>query len=346
MHLTGPERKKLRDAILSAYRSKADLEMMVDDELEENLDAIAGGANLTQVVFNLMKWAEARGKLDYLIIAAHETNPDNQELKKFYKTIFQQRFIINTAPINITANTGPEIDWLGPTEELQLQGLFQSEPDFWDVGFLKRAIEQITSVCRIEINSRKIGTGVLIADNLVLTNYHVLKPNENGDMQTNALNAVLRFGCLSSNSGNETDGLVFKLESQQPILHSSPIDKLDYVLLQVEKRLLDAKDIKPACWDANYLPVKGMGIHLLQHPEGDSMKISISRDGITGFYQERGLVQYVNKTALGSSGAPCFDDDWKIVALHHAQRAKSFGTIREGILFSAIYQEIKDYLKR
>lgn len=164
-------------------------------------------------------------------------------------------------------------------------------------------------------------------------------------MQTNALNAVLHFGYFTSDSGNETQGAVFKLDRQNPILHFSHTYKLDYVLLQVEDSILQAKEIQPAPWNAHNLPVEGMGMSLLQHPEGQTMKLSISRDGVTGVYQERGLVQYVNKTALGSSGAPCFDEDWKLVALHHAQRAKTFGTIREGILFSSIYQEIKSYLK-
>ncbi|NJM70431.1 MAG: hypothetical protein HC862_09470 [Scytonema sp. RU_4_4] len=42
----------------------------------------------------------------------------------------------------------------------------------------------------------------------------------------------------------------------------------------MDKPLLDTKDIQPAHWDANHLPVKGMGIHLLQYSKGDSMKIS------------------------------------------------------------------------
>jgi hypothetical protein len=52
----------------------------------------------------------------------------------------------------------------------------------------------------------------------------------------------------------------------------------------------------------------------------------------------------VNKTAVGSSGSPCFDENWYLVALHHAQKARTFGSIREGILFASIYQEIKDFL--
>lgn len=189
-----------------------------------------------------------------------------------------------------------------------------------------------------------MGTGVLISSNLVLTNYHVFQPTEADNLETNALNAVLKFGCLTSDDGVETQGKSFQLDRNKPILSFSKTEDLDYILLQVEAKITQAQEIKPARWDGNKLPLERMGISVLQHPEGDSMKLPISQDGITGVYQNSGLIQYVNKTALGSSGSPCFDENWYLVALHHAQRAKSFGTIREGILFASIYQEIKDFL--
>ncbi|MEH2456804.1 effector-associated domain EAD1-containing protein [Nostoc sp.] len=65
MQLTGIQRKELLLAIISAYPNEADLEIMVSFELEENLNAIAGGNNLTEVVFNLIKWANSRGKLEH-----------------------------------------------------------------------------------------------------------------------------------------------------------------------------------------------------------------------------------------------------------------------------------------
>ena len=79
---------------------------------------------------------------------------------------------------------GPEIDWQEP-DETELQSLFKPEPNFLDVGFLMQAIQHATSVCRIEIPNQKIlGTGFLIASNLVLTNYHVLH-SETANIQSN-----------------------------------------------------------------------------------------------------------------------------------------------------------------
>ena len=81
MPINGSQRKQLLQAIISAYPSKADLEMMIDFGLEENLNIIAGGENYQQVVYNLIKWAKANGKLDKLIGAACNNNPGNEKLK-------------------------------------------------------------------------------------------------------------------------------------------------------------------------------------------------------------------------------------------------------------------------
>jgi hypothetical protein len=121
------------------------------------------------------------------------------------------------------------------------------------------------------------------------------------------------------------------------ILSQSPVENgLDYVLLQVDNRITQINGIQPAPYELSQ-PTKGMGVHILQHPQGDTMKLAINDNGITGIYQSDGLIQYVTRALGGSSGAPCFNEEWQVVALHHAERAKSFGRIREGILFSAIY---------
>ncbi|ODH01469.1 hypothetical protein A4S05_28860 [Nostoc sp. KVJ20] len=352
MNFLGSDRKKLRKAILSAYPDPGDLEIMVNEELGENLHAIAGGGQLNQVVFNVIKWAETKGKLERLIMAAYDANSGNSDLKEFYHYIIEKKFILNPISGESSVNIGPDIEWLGPTENVQLETYLQPEPEFLDAIFFKRAVENLASVCRIEISSQRTrGTGVLIANRLVLTNYHVLESKNNADIKTNALNAILHFGYFSSDSKNESEGQIFKLDREQPILNFSPTEKLDYVLLQVEEDIVQAipsKGIQPARWNASNLPVTGKGITLVQHPKGDTMKVCISRDGITGVYQERGLIQYVSKTEPGSSGSPCFDENWNLVALHHAQRDRMFssirGTIREGVLFNSIYQEIKSYL--
>ena len=61
MSLTGGQFKQLHDALLDAF-DRSTLDQMVRFELNENLGAIAGGGNLSDIAFNLIQWAERRGR--------------------------------------------------------------------------------------------------------------------------------------------------------------------------------------------------------------------------------------------------------------------------------------------
>lgn len=78
MEITGPQQKQLRKAFLNAFPTHQDLEMMVFDQLNEHVSSIAGGGTLEHTVFELIKWALAREKLEELVIAALKQNPSPQ----------------------------------------------------------------------------------------------------------------------------------------------------------------------------------------------------------------------------------------------------------------------------
>ncbi|HMA37371.1 MAG TPA: tetratricopeptide repeat protein, partial [Chloroflexia bacterium] len=80
MQLTGPQRRQLQAALLSAFPSLADLAQMVAYELDQTLSTIAGSANLTEAVVNLVDWAAAHEQLAALIRGAISANPDNPQL--------------------------------------------------------------------------------------------------------------------------------------------------------------------------------------------------------------------------------------------------------------------------
>ena len=73
-------KKDIFDALLSAYPNQGDLKIMVAFELEENLNEIAGGGNLQDTIFELIKWAEAKGRLNELVQKAHNHNAGNPKL--------------------------------------------------------------------------------------------------------------------------------------------------------------------------------------------------------------------------------------------------------------------------
>ena len=243
---------------------------------------------------------------------------------------------------------GPDFDWRGPNDERELQAFWQKcQVINLDVGNIQRGIQQIVSTCRIEIpnpHSQEnqaigIGTGFLIKKNLLLTNYHVLAPNPDSDPNAYLKDIMLHFGYLTSPEGEEMQGQKFKL-SNNPILSWSPDDKLDYALLKVEDSILMVDNLQPVQVNNKKLPSLRMGINLLHHPAKQTMKIALTPNGITWIDEEEGLIQYLSDTSGGSSGCPCFNEDWQVVAIHHARKSGTFGIYCEGILLSNIHEHI------
>jgi S1-C subfamily serine protease len=241
------------------------------------------------------------------------------------------------------ADYGPEIDWRGPSD-IELQGWFRPEPDLLDVGFLERAIERAGSVCRVEVGLMKVtGTGVLIDSDLVLTNFHVLGDSVDA-LAKAAPSTKLRFGLFTTRGGDEKVGQVVLLDAAKPIVASSPAKIHDFVLLRASPAIHGLTKVGPAPFSLAQPAVRS-GVNILQHPGGKGMMLAISGSGITGTYPDVGYLQYISRTAPGSSGGPCFDDDWNVIAVHHAVRSKAFGVIGEGILMSNIYPEIRDFVQ-
>jgi len=233
---------------------------------------------------------------------------------------------------------GPEIDWLGPQSDVELQSFFRPDPPWLDVGFLRTAIARAAAVCLVE-NGSVTGTGCLVAPTRVLTNYHVLCPKPGDDPAAAVANLVLRFGSFTVADGVSA-GKPFKPVT---LLDSSPPGKLDFALLEVDPKIQGEEEIKPAPISPG-LPAAGAALNILHHPAGGGMKLSTSANGVTGVYEDRGYVQYATAAIGGSSGSPCFNDSWDMVALHHAQRARPVGSVREGILMRTICQQAKAFL--
>jgi hypothetical protein len=239
-------------------------------------------------------------------------------------------------------SVGPEIEWRGPDDAVELQSWIKPAPPLLDVGFLQMAILRAASVCRVEGHGAgRQGTGVLVAPDLLLTNYHVLKMQPGEDLEANARTTSVRFGCIRAGSGQDAEGQVFPLDQDRPIVWSN--ESVDFVLLRVDGTIRAAEDIRVAPIGEE-MPKPGSGLNILQHYHGEAMKLAISSNGVTGVYTDSGVVQYVTAAGSGSSGSPCFDDQWDVVALHRAERSRPFGRIREGILLRAIRQELQPFL--
>ena len=61
---------------------------------------------------------------------------------------------------------------------------------------------------------------------------------------------------------------------------------------------------------------KQEAINIIQHPGGGPKQIALYHNVVV--YSDERVVQYLTDTLPGSSGSPCFNDAWEVVALHHS----------------------------
>ncbi|MBW4669995.1 MAG: serine protease [Cyanomargarita calcarea GSE-NOS-MK-12-04C] len=125
-------------------------------------------------------------------------------------------------------------------------------------------------------------------------------------------------------------------ESRPCVLEKQNPDELDYALLRVSgnpgKISVGERDSPQRGWIN--LPTKpyefslNTPLFILQHPKGKPLKLAI--DAIIDVNDI--IVKYETNTEPGSSGSPCFDINWNLVALHHS----GYTNYNAGTSFNAI----------
>ena len=147
------------------------------------------------------------------------------------------------------AHPGPAFELREQPSDVELQGLLTREPDFLDVGFLSEAIKRAASICRVEtIDGKPLGTGFLVAPRMLLTNYHVVDSALGKDLKEKASNLLLRFRSVTAATGRESEGQTYRPNPERPLLQSSPVQALDYALIQIEERIARTTSVAPVAY--------------------------------------------------------------------------------------------------
>jgi S1-C subfamily serine protease len=323
MKISKDQHKGLVEALLRAFTSKADLLQMVRHGLDENLEAIAGGDNLRSTVFNLVTWAESRGRIEELVIAAQSENPSNLELR----------------------NVAEQMSLAANSEELE--SIIQSSVGLSDVEEWRRLmIKSELAVCRVEIPAGKgLGTGFLLGSNVIITNYHVLrKVIENPTLSSSV---SFRFDYKQLPNGSVLrDGQQYRLAESNWLIASSSNHELDYALVRTDKH--PGRDpvagqngapirewLKPLAYDFQV----GEPLLIIQHPDANPLKFAVGL--VKDAKASVSRIKHTANTLGGSSGSPCFNANWGLVALHRAGDRSTPPTFNEGIPFSAILAHLK-----
>jgi V8-like Glu-specific endopeptidase len=276
---------------------------------------------------------EAVGKfLNGLIDANYVTDHQDKVLIKSFVEKYRMM-----PPISVT----PEVPGskISQSEETNTLEKIIGENTLRPIAFLTRAIEVSKCVCFVGVPGGS-GTGFLLADNLVMTNNHVI--HDAGLLSRCFFRFNYQIGVTGSpeptTDYNAKQGGIFCTHKD-----------LDYTVIELEgspgtkwgySKLLSSVNVRP----------KESRVNIIQHPAGGPKQVSVQNNFLE--YMDNNVMQYVTSTLNGSSGSPVFDDNWQVVALHHSggmitepsSQRRYFRN--EGILVPAILSTLPEEVKK
>ncbi|MGW7436997.1 endonuclease [Streptomyces sp. NPDC054849] len=215
-----------------------------------------------------------------------------------------------------TATVGTSLDLDGELVSTDLLGLerLMGRNDLIGVDFLEAGCLAARSVGRVTVRSARSshhGTGFLVSRSLLVTNNHVLESAEE------AAAGVVEFNFQSGAGGQPLVPVVFQLDPQTFFLTHRA---LDFTVVAVRERSRDGQPLtafgRLPLKDAQGKAVIGELVNIIQHPNGEPKQLALRENKIVDVLDD--FVHYAADTARGSSGAPVFNDQWEVVALHHA----------------------------
>jgi hypothetical protein len=320
LNLKGEQLERLSEAIRDAFPVQR-LREMLRFKLGKRLDDYSLGNDYKEIVFEVMTASEAEGWTAELVVAARQANPGNAALQAFSQEV-------------ALASTTP-----------QLERTIKEKNPYLDVEVFRTRLGELEAqVCRIEVDTPRgtvFGTGFLLGPDVLMTNYHVLDRVITGKLPPTAV--TFRFDYKRLSADVISQGATFTLAADWLLDHSPTsdidlrpepkngvpaADELDYALVRLEgtpgARPVGSKP-DPNAPKRGWIPIgpataldTGTPMLILQHPDSAPLKLALDMAGILGENANRTRVKYSVNTEGGSSGAPCFNTEWDLVALHHS----------------------------
>jgi hypothetical protein len=328
IRLSRAQTREFQQALVSAFPGIAQLEELLKTRLDRYLPAITILQDPEQAVADVVANSQKDGWTADLLIAALHSAPGSGRLQ----AIAQQLGIGSAAP--------------GPREVERVIGKSRR---FADINEWRSRLGVLEAqICRVEIQEGNMATGFLVAPEVVMTAYSVV---EEFIKKGSAPDLVCRFDYRTLPDGQIYQGTEVRLSGDWLVDYSpydpsdllqefhpddpADDDHLDYALLRLD-RYVGAEPIgghrgEAAAAKRGWIEVSAAGraiepgspIYILQHPQGQPLKVAIDTEGIVAVNASGTRVSYRVDTEPGSAGAPCFSGEWNLIAMHHARQAKT-----------------------
>ena len=191
-----------------------------------------------------------------------------------------------------------------------------------------------------------VGTGFLVGSSYLLTNHHVL-PN-----QEVCYECIAEFGYDQDVLGRKIPPVAYQLDPDPHTGFFEISEELDYTLVKLQDRPQDENlsilgrsgdrfgwipldenptNIAPPVDEKKVAELQAKGfqlrisqgqsiqgepVNIIQHPKGKRKQVILSSNRVTEIYKN--FIHYQADADFSSSGSPVFNQQWQLVALHHA----------------------------
>ena len=219
-------------------------------------------------------------------------------------------------PVHVAAPSRAERAEIASLGEIVVEAVIGAS-EITPIRFVHRGSQAAHAVGRIVFRSSRAanGTGFLVTPRLLLTNNHVL-----GDAADASIN-LLQLAFDEREQGRPIAPVEFRFQPEVAFL-TSPVEELDFTLVAVEP----VNEERAALEQFGWLPLiaelgkatQGQRVNIVHHPEGRPKQVSL-RENFLALTLDR-FLHYMTDTKPGSSGSPVFNDEWEVMALHHAAR--------------------------
>lgn len=300
-----PEVKQLLAVLTAVYREPEVVAIASDAELPiAQIEFDPKPALLWRSVFDV---AAGNGKIDSLLEQVILARP---MLKVRIDELCSADPVLESDPLSAQDAPG-ELSWKNFSEDGQDEAVIvANQPTFVDVSFLEQGLRMATGVCRLVVafpKSNGSGTGFRIGSDLLLTNFHVVRDAKRGEAAPMSVEAWFNYE-------NDIAGKPRKI-TQISCDHSAIVCEKadDWAVIRTTDPIPD--EFQPLAIRGSQMPPVDSRVCIIQHPNGRPKQIAFQHNLVRAVKTD--VVQYWTDTDAGSSGSPVFDEQWRVVGLHH-----------------------------
>lgn len=329
--------------LLKGFGQEYQLEQLAAKAADINLALEIGkGLPLKKTAFELIQLTEGSGTTELVLREAAFQRPSN----KFIQAL-AARFGLAPAPMSnvrvveqgsAAIITPPDI---GAYEAILLEHAGTAKPGEWRRTMAARE----AGVCQILFKGDAIGTGFLVAPDLVMSNWHVFEYPQNGGELGALADYSVRFDYRAAEGEQAASlGKIVAIDAAPGYRATSPKTAFDYVVVQLVARAGDdavsAKTQRGWLRPSSRTLEKFESVLVLQHPKARTLELAIGP--VMGWVADREDEVYLHmaNTDEGSSGSPCFTSQWELAALHHRADPAGGKKPNRAISMAAVLQDM------